>query len=79
MKTGEIFLVKYFSETRVIKILKIGNKHVFYETTNVHSEFYCKRFRFLHALEKFIIGPLNKKEWYKLIRRYNENRRNIFN
>jgi len=75
MKIGGIYLINYFSLTFVvIKILKIKNEYIYYEVINIHNKIYGKGYQSLHALEQLIIKPLNKKEWYKLIRRSNEKR-----
>ena len=80
MKTGEIYLISSLIPSyQVVKILKIGKEDISYVTINPHFKIYGRGSQCLHELKKSIIRPLNKKEWYKLIRRYNENRRDIFN
>lgn len=81
MKIGKIYLISsLLLSYKVVKVLKIKNEEdVSYEIINIHFKIYGKEYESLHELEKSIIRPLNKKVWYKLIRRLNESRGNIFN
>ena len=85
MKIGEIYLIEldYYYIIKIVK-LKPSSPRAFLATFEMidYPITYkiCKEeTHTLSWLKEFIVKPLKRKDWYKAVRKCNENRRNIFN
>lgn len=87
MKVGEIYLIErdYYYIVKILKLKPYPSRafSVTFDMIDYPITYkICKKeTHALYWLKEFIVKvkPLKRKDWYKAVRKCNENRRNIFN
>jgi len=85
MKIGEIYLIEldYYYIIRILKLEPHPSQAflaIFDMIDYPITYTICKKeTHTIYWLKEFIVKPLKRKDWYKAVRKCNENRRNIFN
>ena len=81
MKKGEVYLINkgssYMEYRKIINLTTVGALFESLTTTDRGYFVYGYGSSSTRLIEKFI-KKAAKKEWYKLVRRYNESRRSLY-